>query len=71
MHSITIKFLSSMHFHDVDDVVQISLIKVWQSALRCLNKRSVEEHICKIVFSTCIDFLNWVFIVGFYLNYYY
>ena len=48
----------SSHFDDADDVVQISLIKVWQSAPRWVNKGSVEGYVYKIVFSTCIDFLR-------------
>ena len=58
MHATAIKILGSSHFDDADDVVQISLIKVWQSAPRWVNKGSVEGYILKIVFSTCIDFLR-------------
>ena len=58
MHATAIKLLGSKHFDDADDVVQISLIKLWQSAPRWLNKGSVEGYIYKIVFSTCMDFLR-------------
>ena len=58
MHATAIKILGSAHFDDADDVVQISLIKVWQSAPNWVNKGSVEGYIHKIVFSTCIDFIR-------------
>ena len=58
MHSTAVKILGSAHFDDVDDVVQISLIKVWQSAPRWVNKGSVEGYVYKIVFSTCMDFIR-------------
>ena len=58
MHATAIKILGSSHFDDVDDVVQISLIKVWQSAPRWVKKGSVEGYVYKIVFSTCMDFLR-------------
>ena len=58
MHSTAIKLLGSSHFDDADDVVQISLIKVWQSAPRWENKGSVEGFVYKIVFSTCMDFIR-------------
>ena len=58
MHSTVIKLLGSSHFHDADDIVQISLIKVWQSAPRWVNKGSVEGYVYKIVFSTCMDFIR-------------
>jgi len=58
MHATAIRFLGSSHFDDADDVVQISLIKVWQSAPRWVNKGSVEGYVYKIVFSTCMDFLR-------------
>ena len=58
MHSTAIKLLGSSHFDDADDVVQISLIKVWQTAPRWVNKGSVEGYVYKIVFSTCMDFLR-------------
>ena len=58
MHATAIKLLGSKHFDDADDVVQISLIKLWQSAPRWLNKGSGEGYIYKIVFSTCMDFLR-------------
>ena len=58
MHSTAIKLLGSSHLDDADDVVQISLIKVWQSAPRWVNKGSVEGYVYKIVFSTCMDFLR-------------
>ena len=58
MHSTAIKILGSSHVDDADDVVQISLIKVWQSAPNWVNKGSVEGYIHKIVFSTCMDFFR-------------
>ena len=58
MHSTAVKLLGSSHFDDADDVVQISLIKVWQSAPRWVNKGSVEGYVYKIVFSTCMDFIR-------------
>jgi len=58
MHATAIKILGSSHFNDAEDVVQISLIKVWKSAPRWVNKGSVEGYIYKIVFSTCMDFLR-------------
>ena len=58
MHATAIKILGSSHFEDADDVVQISLIKVWQLAPRWVKKGSVEGYIYKIVFSTCMDFLR-------------
>ena len=42
MHATAIKILGSSHFEDADDVVQISLIKVWQSAPNWVNIGSVE-----------------------------
>ncbi len=58
MHATAIKILGSSHFEDANDVVQISLIKVWQSAPNWVNKGSVEGYIHKIVFSTCMDFFR-------------
>ena len=58
MHATAIKLLGSKHFDDADDVVQISLIKLWQSAPQWVSKGSVEGYIYKIVFSTCMDFLR-------------
>ena len=58
MHATAIKILGSSHSEDADDVVQISLIKVWQSAPNWVNKGSVEGYIHKIVVSTCMDFLE-------------
>ena len=58
MHSTAIKLLGSSHFDDADDVVQISLIKLWQSAPRWVNKGSIEGYVYKIVFSTCMDFIR-------------
>ena len=58
MHATANKILGSSHFDDLDDIVQISLIKVWQSAPRWVNKGSVEGYVYKIVFSTCMDFLR-------------
>ena len=58
MHSTALKLLGSSHFDDADDVVQISLIKVWQSAPRWVNKGSVEGYVYRIVFSTCMDFIR-------------
>ena len=58
MHSTAIKILGPSHFDDADDIVQISLIKLWQSAPSWINKGSVEGYVYKIVFSTCMDFLR-------------
>ena len=58
MHATAIKILGSAHFDYADDVVQISLIKIWQSAPRWVNKGSVEGYVYKIVFSTCMDFIR-------------
>ena len=58
MHATAINILGQSHFDDADDVVQISLIKLWQSAPRWVNKGSVEGYIYKIVFSTSMDFLR-------------
>jgi len=58
MHATAIKLLGSSHFEEADDVVQISLIKVWQSAPNWVNRGSVEGYIHKIVFSTCMDFFR-------------
>ena len=58
MHAAVIKILGSSHVEDADDIVQISLIKLWQTAPRWLNKGSVESYTYKIVFSTCMDFIR-------------
>ena len=59
MHATAIKILgSSLYSEDADDVKQISLIKVWQSAPNWVNKGSVEGYIHKIVVSTCMDFFR-------------
>ena len=58
MHATAIKILGSSHVDDADDVVQISLIKLWKIAPRWENKGSVQGFIYKIVFSTCIDFIR-------------
>ena len=56
MHATAIKLLGSNHIDEADDVVQKSLIKIWQSAPNWINKGSVEGYVYKIVFSTCMDF---------------
>ena len=58
MHATASKILGASHLEDANDVVQISLIKVWQSAPNWVNNGSVEGYIHKIVFSTCIDFFR-------------
>ena len=58
MYATSIKLLGSTHFDDADDVVQISLIKLWKSAPRWKEKGSIEGYVYKIVFSTCMDFLR-------------
>ena len=58
MHATVIKILGSSHVGDADDIVQISLIKLWQTAPRWENKGSVEGYTYKIVFSTCMDFIR-------------
>ena len=40
MHAAVIKILGSSHVEDADDIVQISLIKLWQTAPRWLKKGS-------------------------------
>ena len=45
MHATAIKILGSSHFEDADDIVQISLIKVWQSAPRWKNNPLVSKDI--------------------------
>ena len=58
MHATAIKILGPSHFDDADDVVQIALIKIWQTAPRWVNKGSVQGYVYKIVFSTCMDFIR-------------
>ena len=58
MHATVIRILGSSHSEDADDIVQNSLIKLWQTAPRWVNKGSVESYIYKIVFSTCMDFIR-------------
>ena len=55
MHATAIKILGPSYASDADDVVQISLIKLWQAAPRWVNRGSVHGYIYKIVFSTCMD----------------
>ena len=55
MHATAIKILGSAHFDDADDVVQISLIKIWQSAPRWVNKGSVEGYVCLLYTSDAAD----------------
>ena len=55
MHATAIKILGPSYVSDADDVVQISLIKLWQAAPRWVNRGSVLGYIYKIVFSTCMD----------------
>ena len=55
MHATAIKILGPSYVSDADDVVQISLIKLWQAAPRWVNRGSVHGYIYKIVFSTCMD----------------
>tara|TARA_B100000945_G_scaffold163123_1_gene130850 strand:+ start:790 stop:1344 length:555 start_codon:yes stop_codon:yes gene_type:complete len=56
MHATAIKLLGPAHFDEAEDVVQISLIKIWQSAPRWVNKGSLEGFVYQVVFSTCMDF---------------
>jgi len=58
MHATATKILGSSYFDEADDVVQIALIKIWQSAPCWVNKGSVEGYVYKIVFSTCMDLLR-------------
>ena len=58
MHATAIKLLGPTHIDEADDVVQKSLIKIWQLAPNWTNKGSVEGYVYKIVFSTCMDFLR-------------
>ncbi len=55
MHSTAIKLLGANQINEADDVVQISLIKIWQNAPRWNKKGSVEGYIYRILFSTCMD----------------
>ena len=55
MHATAMNLLGPAHFDEAEDVVQISLIKLWQTAPRWVNKGSVERYVYQIVFSTCMD----------------
>ena len=56
MYATAIKLLGPDHLDEAEDIVQISLIKIWQSAPRWENKGSVEGFVYHVVFSTCMDF---------------
>ena len=58
MHATAIKILGPSHVSDADDVVQISLIKLWQAAPQWVNKGSLHGYIYKIVFSTSMDYIR-------------
>ena len=55
MYSMAKRLLGPAHIADSEDVVQISLIKIWQTAPRWVNKGSVEAYVYHIVFTTCMD----------------
>ena len=55
MHATASKLMGIQYLGEVDDAIQISLIKLWQSAPRWKNNGSIEGYVYRIVFSTCID----------------
>ena len=55
MYATAFKLMGSSHVDDADDAVQISLIKLWQTAPRWKNQGSVEGFVYRIVFTTCMD----------------
>ena len=55
MFATASKLMGSNHEHEAEDAVQISLIKLWQTAPRWKNKGSVEGFVYRIIFSTCMD----------------
>ena len=55
MHSTAVKLMGSRYADEADDALQISLIKLWQSAPRWNKKGSIEGYVYRIVFSTCMD----------------
>lgn len=55
MYSTAVKLMGSKYPDEADDAIQISLIKLWQSAPRWKKKGSVEGYVYRIVFSTCMD----------------
>ena len=50
MYATAVKILGSSHFEEADDVVQISLIKVWQSAPRWKKKAVSKDIFTKLFF---------------------
>ena len=55
MYSTAVKLMGSKYADEADDAIQLSLIKLWQSAPRWKKKGSVEGYVNRIVFSTCMD----------------
>ena len=55
MHSTAVKLMGSQYADEADDALQISLIKLWQSAPLWKKKGSLEGYVHRIVFSTCMD----------------
>ena len=55
MFATASKLMGSNYEHESEDAVQISLIKLWQTAPHWKNKGSVEGFIYRIIFSTCMD----------------
>ena len=55
MHLTAVKLMGSQYADEADDALQISLIKLWQSAPKWKKKGSLEGYVYRIVFSTCMD----------------
>ena len=55
MYSTAVKLMGSKYADEADDALQISLIKIWQSAPRWKKQGSVEGYVNRIVFTTCMD----------------
>ena len=55
MYSTAVKLMGSKYADEADDALQISLIKLWQSAPRWKKQGSVEGYVNRIIFSTCMD----------------
>lgn len=55
MYATASKLMGSQYLVEVDDAIQISLIKLWQSAPKWKKNGSVEGYVYRIVFSTCMD----------------
>ena len=55
MFATASKLMGSNYEHEAEDAVQISLVKLWQTAPRWKNQGSVEGFVYRIIFSTCMD----------------